>query len=228
MEEITFITEDGVKISGNYFKPKKEHAPVFLLLHMMPSTKESWNEFAARLQEKGFAVLAIDLRGHGSSTDKNGSKLDYKEFKDHEHRESMKDIAAAKEFLKGQTNVDISRMAIAGASIGANLALWQASIDKDVSLLVLLSPGLNYRGIQAAQLAPQYSGPVYILASVGDTNAAQSSRELFEIFPGDKELKIIQGNSHGTNMFIQEPDLIDKLLEWATKKNKLKMFFLNF
>ncbi|VVB55663.1 2-succinyl-6-hydroxy-2,4-cyclohexadiene-1-carboxylate synthase [uncultured archaeon] len=219
MEEITFITEDGVKISGNYFKPKKEHAPVFLLLHMMPATKESWTEFATRLQEKGFAALAIDLRGHGSSTDKNGSKLDYKEFKDHEHRESMKDIAAAKEFLKGQANVDISGMAIAGASIGANLALWQASIDKDVSLLILLSPGLNYRGIQAAQLAPHYSGPVYILASEMDaTNAAQSSRELFKIFPGDKELEIIKRNSHGTNMFISEPGLIDKLLEWTTNK----------
>jgi len=218
MEEITFITEDGVKISGNYFKPKKEPALVFLLLHMMPSTKESWNEFAAHLQNKGFAALAIDLRGHGRSTDKNGTRLDYKEFKDSEHRESMKDIAAAKEFLKGQ-DVDISGMAIAGASIGANLALWQASIDKDVLLLILLSPGLNYRGIQAAQLAPHYSGPVYILASEMDTtNAAQSSRELFKIFPGDKELKIIQGNSHGTNMFIQEPDLIDKLLEGTTSK----------
>ncbi|MFZ3168066.1 MAG: alpha/beta fold hydrolase [Candidatus Methanoperedens sp.] len=217
MEEITFVTEDGVKISGNYFKPKKEHAPVFLLLHMMPSTKESWNEFAAHLQEKGFAALAIDLRGHGKSTDKNGMKLDYKEFKDHEHRESMKDIAAAKEFLKDQ-GVDVSGMAIAGASIGANFALWQASIDKDVLLLILLSPGLNYRGIQAAQLAPHYSGPVYILASEGDTNAAKSSRELFEVFPGDKELEIIQGNSHGTNMFIQEHGLIDKLLEWTTNK----------
>ncbi|HEX7628406.1 MAG TPA: alpha/beta fold hydrolase [Candidatus Methanoperedens sp.] len=217
MEEITFITEDGVKISGNYFNPNKEQSPVFLLLHMMPSTKESWNEFAIRLQETGFATLAIDLRGHGSSTDKNGSKLDYKEFKDHEHRESMKDIAAAKEFLKGK-GADISRMAIAGASIGANLALWQASIDKDVLLLILLSPGLNYRGIQAAQLAPGYSGPVYIMASEGDANAAKSSRELFEIFPGDKELEVIQGNSHGTNMFISEPGLIDKLLEWTTNK----------
>jgi alpha-beta hydrolase superfamily lysophospholipase len=218
MEEITFITEDGVKISGNYFKPKKEHAPVFLLLHMMPSTKESWNSFATHLQEKGFAALAIDLRGHGNSTDKNGLKLDYKDFKDHEHRDSMKDIAAAKEFLAGQANVDISGMAIAGASIGANLALWQASIDKDVKILILLSAGLNYRGIQAAQLAPGYSGRVYILASVGDTNAAKSSRDLFDIFSGDKELKIIQGNSHGTNMFISEPELIDKLLEWTSRR----------
>ena len=218
MEEITFITEDGVKISGNYFKPKKEHAPVFLLLHMMPSTKESWNSFSTHLQEKGFAALAIDMRGHGNSTDKNGLKLDYKEFKDHEHRDSMKDIAAAKEFLAGQANVDISRMAIAGASIGANLALWQASIDKDVKILILLSAGLNYRGIQAAQLVPGYSGRVYILASVGDTNAAKSSKELFDIFSGDKELEIIQGNSHGTNMFISEPGLIDKLLEWTSRR----------
>ena len=218
MEEITFVTEDGVKISGNYFKPKKDHSPVFLLLHMMPSTKESWTEFAARLQEKGFAALAIDLRGHGKSTDKNGVKLNYKEFKDQEHRESIKDIAAAKEFLKGK-GADISRMAIAGASIGANLALWQASIDKDVLFLILLSPGLNYRGIQAARLAPGYPGPVYILASEGDTNAAKSSRELFGIFQGDKELEVIGGNSHGTNMFISEPGLIGKLLGWA--KNKI-------
>jgi dienelactone hydrolase len=220
MEEITFKTEDGVEISGNYFEPGKEHSPGFLLLHMMPSTKESWNSFAALLQENGFAVLAIDLRGHGKSIDKNGSKLDYKEFKDPEHRESMKDIAAAKEFLSGMKNVDISRMAIAGASIGANLALWQASNDKDIKILILLSAGLNYRGIEAAKLAPKYSGPVYILACEGDTNAAKSSRELLNVFPGDMKLELFKGNSHGTNMLLSESGLMDKLLAWSIKKIK--------
>lgn len=218
MEEITFKTEDGVEISANYFKPKKEHSPVFLLLHMMPSTKESWNSFATLLQENGFAVLAIDLRGHGKSIDKNGSQLDYKEFKDPEHRESMKDIAAAKEYLSGMKNIDLSRMAIVGASIGANLALWQASIDKDVKLLILLSAGLNYRGIEAANLAPEYSGPVYLLACEGDTNAANSSRDLLNIFPGDKKLEICKGNSHGTNMFLSESGLLDKILAWSIQK----------
>jgi dienelactone hydrolase len=220
MEEITFKTEDGVEIAGNYFKPKKEHSPVFLLLHMMPSIKESWNSFASLLQDNGFAVLAIDLRGHGKSIDKNGMRLDYKEFKDPQHRESMKDIATAKEFLAGKKNVDISRLAIAGASIGANLALWQASLDKDVRLLILLSAGLNYRGIQADQLAPAFSGHVYMLASEGDTNAANSSRQLLNYFPGDKKLEIINGNSHGTDMFLPESGLMDKLLAWAILKMK--------
>lgn len=220
MEEITFKTEDGVEIAGNYFKPKKEHSPVFLLLHMMPSTKESWNSFASLLQDNGFAVLAIDLRGHGRSIDKNGMRLDYKEFKDPQHRESMKDIAAAKEFLAGKKNVDVSRLAIAGASIGANLALWQASLDKDVRLLILLSAGLNYRGIQADQLAPAFSGHVYMLASEGDTNAANSSRQLLNFFPGDKKLEIINGKFHGTDMFLPESGLMDKLLAWAILKMK--------
>lgn len=220
MEEITFMTADGVKIAGNYFRPEKEHSPVFLLLHMMPSTKESWNSFASLLNKNGFAVLAIDLRGHGKSIEKNGTRLDYKEFEDSDHRESMKDIAAAKEFLAKQKNIDIKRMAMAGASIGANLSLWQASMDKDIKLLILLSAGLNYRGIIAERLAPAYSGPVYLLASEGDANAARSSRELITVFHGDKILEIIKGDSHGTNMFLTEPLLMEKLLNWSIQKLK--------
>lgn len=220
MEEITFKTTDGVKISGNFLRPHKEHSPIFLLLHMMPSTKESWNSFASLLNRNGFAVLAIDLRGHGNSIEKNGMIMNYREFKDPDHRESMKDIAAAKEFLVKQKNIDVTRMALAGASIGANLSLWQASMDKDIKLLILLSPGLNYRGIIAEDLAPKYSGPVYLLASEGDTNAARSSRELSNIFPGDRMLEIINGDSHGTNMFVTEPGLMEKLLNWSIQKLK--------
>jgi alpha-beta hydrolase superfamily lysophospholipase len=216
MEKITFKTKDGVTITGNYFKPLKKHAPVFLLLHMMPATKESWNEFALIIQKNGYGALAIDLRGHGESTDRNGIRLDYKEFKDEEHRNSMNDIASAKEFLSGQSDVDISRIAIAGASIGANLALWQASIDKDVRLIMLLSPGLNYRGILADELASGFKGHVYILASEGDTKSAECSRKLAGIFPGETKLEIIKGDLHGTNMF--NPKIMNDLLKWALER----------
>jgi dienelactone hydrolase len=216
MEKIAFKTRDGVRITGNYFKPQIKHAPAFLLLHMMPATKESWNDFASIIQKNGYAALAIDLRGHGESTDMNGIKLDYKEFKDEEHRSSMNDIASAKEFLSGQNGIDMSRIAIAGASIGANLALWQASIDKDVRLIMLLSPGLNYRGIMADELAPKFKGHVYILASEGDTKSADSSRKLAGIFSGETKLDILKGDLHGTNMF--NPEIMNDILKWAFER----------
>ncbi len=219
MEKITFRTKDGVTISGNYFKPQKASAPAFLLLHMMPSTKESWTLFASFLQKIGFAVLAIDLRGHGESIDKNGIRIDYKKFSDEEHRESIYDVDSAKEFLESR-GADTSRFAIAGASIGANLALWKASMDTDIRLLVLLSPGVDYRGIKTPDLARKYSGAVYIVASEGDTrNAATSSRILFGMFPGDKKLNIIEGNSHGTDMFGFQPDLMDEIMEWIASRS---------
>jgi dienelactone hydrolase len=216
MEMITFRTRDGVTIKGNYFKPLRKQAPVFILLHMMPATKESWNDFAYIIQKNGYAALAIDLRGHGESTDRNGVRLDYKEFKDEKHRSSMNDIASAMEFLAGRSEIDLSRIAIVGASIGANLALWQASIDKDVRLMMLLSPGLNYRGILADELAPRFKGHVYILASEGDTKSADSSRKLAGIFPGETKLEIIKGDLHGTNMFNRE--IMNDLLKWALER----------
>ncbi len=216
MEKITFNTRDGVTITGNYFKPTRKDAPVFLLLHMMPATKESWNEFAYIIQKNGYAALAIDMRGHGESTEMNGIRLDYKEFKDEEHRSSMNDIASAKEFLAGQSDIDMSRIAIVGASIGANLALWQASIDKHVRLIMLLSPGLNYRGILADELAPKFKGFVYILATEGDTKAADSSRKLSGIFPGEIKIDILKGNLHGTNMINRE--IMINLLKWAFER----------
>lgn len=216
MEKITFMTRDGVTITGNYLKPQIKHAPVFLLLHMMPATKESWNDFATIIHKKGYAALAIDLRGHGESTDMNGIRSDYKEFKDEEHRSSMNDIASAKKFLAGQNAIDMSRIAIAGASIGANLALWQASIDKDVRLIMLLSPGLNYRGILAGELAPGFRRHVYILASEGDTKSAEGSRKLAGIFQGETKLEILKGDLHGTNMF--NPEIMNRLLDWAFER----------
>ena len=216
MEKITFKTKDGVTITGSYFKSLKKQAPVFLLLHMMPATKESWNEFAYIIQRNEYAALAIDLRGHGQSTDMNGIRLDYKEFKDEEHRNSMNDIVSAMEFLAGQNGIDMSRIAIAGASIGANLALWQASIDKNVRLIMLLSPGLNYRGIMTDELAPRFKGPVYILASEGDNKSADSSRKLAGIFPGETKLEILKGDLHGTNMFNLE--IMNDLLKWSFER----------
>ncbi len=215
-EKINFKTKDGVTIAGNYFKSGRVRSPVVLLLHMMPAKKESWNEFAFILQENDYASLAIDLRGHGESIDMKGKKLDYKEFKDEEHRGSMNDVVSAKEFLEGRKEIDISRIAIAGASIGANLALWQAFSDKDVKLLMLLSPGLNYRGIKADELAKKITCPVYIIASEDDSYAAESSRKLSSILTCEKKLEILKGNSHGTNMLTSEN--MNHLIVWVKER----------
>ncbi|MBY0525969.1 MAG: alpha/beta hydrolase [Gemmataceae bacterium] len=68
-EEIVFSTPDGVQLAGTWY-PSKKHAdaPCVLLLHDVGSSQASWERLALALQERDFAVLTFDFRGHGEST----------------------------------------------------------------------------------------------------------------------------------------------------------------
>jgi pimeloyl-ACP methyl ester carboxylesterase len=73
-ERVPIPTADGVDLDGTFYRPKGANpgtnAPCVMLIHRYNSdrTKGEWNALAEKLQDKGFAVLAFDLRGHGNST----------------------------------------------------------------------------------------------------------------------------------------------------------------
>jgi len=174
-QRVTFTTEDGVMIVGDYWESKSPRA--ILLLHMMPADKSSWFPITEDLWRLGYQVLAIDLRGHGESTRQREKTLDHKKFSDSQHQESIKDVEAAVNFLKEK---GAKNFAIIGASIGANLALTYGIRDSSVKTVVLLSPSLNYHGVETEKAIANFDNPLLIAASEEDEYAADSSRELAE------------------------------------------------
>ncbi|MBI2142241.1 hypothetical protein HYU15_01975, partial [Candidatus Woesearchaeota archaeon] len=58
----SFTTDDGFVIKGNYYRADGSKA--VLLLHMLGKDRYDYNALAQQLQEQGYAVLAIDFRGH--------------------------------------------------------------------------------------------------------------------------------------------------------------------
>lgn len=71
-DEISFKTFDGVLIKGTFYPSQKGgNAPVVMFLHKLGGnhTQEGWEGLAGKLQQKGYAVLAFDFRGHGASTE---------------------------------------------------------------------------------------------------------------------------------------------------------------
>ena len=158
--------------------------------------------------------MSIDLRGHGESLYKDGDKRSFEDFSDVEHQESVGDIAAAKTFLD-EKGADTSRLAIVGASIGANLALVYAAPDEDVKTVVLLSPGLDYRGVKTAPAMEAYGErPALVIASDEDEYSAESCRELKGIAGESVELKIYEDSGHGTNIFEPQPQLETEVISW--------------
>ncbi len=214
VEEITYTTSDGWEVYGSYYVSGAEYAPCVLLLHMMPSDRHSYDDFAPKLAGAGYDVLSIDLRGHGESQYKNGEKRHFEKFSDLEHQESIRDITAAKEFFTDK-KADTTRMAIVGASIGANLALVYAADDPDIKTVVLLSPGSDYRGVQTAPAMEVYrERSALIVASDEDDYSAESCRELKNLAGESAELKIYEDSGHGTDIFGPQPQLETEVISW--------------
>lgn len=218
MEKVFITTSDGVKIVGEYFGGAGEKG--VLLLHMMPATKESWGDLPLKLQERGFKVLAIDFRGHGESTTRESAseKLDYHNFSDAEHQKSIQDVEAAASFLE-EKGVTAKNLVLIGASIGANLALQYLGEHPEAGQGVLLSAGLDYRGVMTEQYVKKLAGGqrVFFVSSKDDDDNAAVNQMLFTAVPAlaDKKILIYEKAGHGTNMFgKEEPDLEREILEW--------------
>ncbi len=189
-ERVTLTTTDDVTIVGTYTDGSSSKAVI--LLHQLNHDKSSWNLFSEVLNARGYAVLAIDLRGHGES---QGS---WQSFTDKGFQAMTKDVDAAAAFLnqRGQPVV-----AVLGASIGANTALRYASDHK--TLVVLFSPGLSYHGIDVNNVTTP--APVLTIVADGDSYSLDSSREIDanNLF-GKHELLVVPGRAHGTYLLDDE------------------------
>src|SRR5258706_995200 len=196
---ITVRTDDGVTLAGTYFEPSRRPAPGIVLLHMLTRNHDDWAAAGSRLADAGYAVLAIDFRNGG---DADAALLE-------------RDVASAKAFLRERPEVNPNALGIAGASIGANMALVDAAEDRAVQSIILLSPGLDYRGLRTEAAMKKYgSRAALLVSSTKDPYAWRSVRTLAAIGPGPREVRLSDVLAHGTVLLQKDPDLIGALVDW--------------
>ncbi len=215
-KEVILTTEDGVKIYGSYFQAEDKSAPAVILLHMMPSDRKSWHAFQESLSNAGFQSLSIDLRGHGESVFLNDKKIDYKNFTDKQQQEKIYDVKTAVDFFE-KMGIKKNNISIVGASIGANLALWYQSENEDIKATVLMSPGMDYRGIKADEKMKKLKNNQNVfLMSGGDNDrySQDSIKELFKIGEANKKIEIFENASHGTGIFDSDNNASQIIINW--------------
>ncbi len=200
-----FKTEDGWTIAAVYRAPRI-HRPVAIMVHGVAAGKGEWEPLAVELERRGIGSLAIDLRGHGESLQGPSGKTDFQNFDaTGEWAQAERDIEAAAAFLK-KHGIAASRIGYIGASIGANLV---SSAKPKPRFLVLLSPGVDYRGVRLA--SPPKGVPTLVAASPADSYAFESSQDLTASAKGAVFLTARQG--HGAQMFA-DPEFFQKLIDW--------------
>jgi dienelactone hydrolase len=200
---VSFRTADGRTVAGLFMEAPRRPAPAVVLVPMLGRSKDDWQGVAQRLAEANIASLAIDLPGASLPGDA-AALISW-----------HTDVRAAVEHLTGRSDVRTGAVGVAGASLGANLAVLAAAADGRVRSLALVSPSLDYRGVRIETPLRQYAGrPALLIASLKDPLAARTVRELTKEPPGPREARWAESPAHGTVLLAHEPDLVRALVEW--------------
>lgn len=216
-DRITLSTIDDVIVVGDWV-PSPRLIGVVILLHTLQDTRSSWMPVQMALSRKGFASLAIDLRGHGESTTTlDGLSLDYREFSDEQHQASIDDVRAAIDWVR-KRGIDMKRIVLCGASIGANLAINELTDEPHLAGAILLSPGENYHGVEGLSeikfVMPDHQ--VVIVSSDDDTESFSVSKKMYAELSSEKKTFVpLSQAGHGTNMLKADPTLAEKIADWC-------------
>jgi alpha-beta hydrolase superfamily lysophospholipase len=209
-QRVTFRTVDGAVLSGSYYEASPKPSPAVILVHMYTRNRRDWEPVAARLSAEGIAALTFDLRGHGESTpaptEAGAAPV-----------AMIKDLDAANQFLGSRSDVAHDRIGIAGASLGANLAVQAAAANPAIRSLVLLSPTLDYRGVRIEQAARKINRPMLLVASREDAYAWRTVRELTnpkQKESASRETLLLDQAGHGTGMFARDSSVVQSIVEF--------------
>ncbi len=204
-QDVSLKTSDGVTLHARVEKAKGATRGV-VLVHMLDREAADWDYFAEKLSKSGLTTIAVDLRGHGSSA-KAGQELSPTDYQNMLH-----DVKAASAWLRAQGVTEVSCV---GASIGANLCLQAGAADTGMVNVVMLSPGLNYKGVTSPPALKGYGNrPLLIVTSEEDTGATHASGLLYERALGQAHLELYNGAGHGTRMLNREAGLEGLIQSW--------------
>ena len=184
---VALTAEDGVRLDARHFAADRQRLVV--LLHMYPADQRSWHDFARALWEDGVSALTVDFRGYGASEGgKDTAKID-------------RDARAALAFARDR---GYESVVLVGASMGGTAAIMVAA-EEPVAGVITLSAPISFRGLDAKSAAGRVPVPLAVLASRGDTSAADSLATLAERAGLDERHAVLyEGREHGTDMLTGE------------------------
>ena len=224
-ETRTLTTEDGVSIHITYYiSTGEKEAPVVVLLHMKDGNRFVWegDGLAKKLQQEGYAVVTVDLRQHGESkvggavgggnanqsNKKKGKKGGGMDLKPVEYELMVgADMEAVKKFILEEHQagrLNMNKMAIVGAEMGASVAAAYAVLDwekepfddssderyktprgQDVKALVLISPQEKFHGLQFSRAIQVLKNPdlgiAFFVCSGNDSKDEKESKKIFDM-----------------------------------------------
>lgn len=224
-KELKVVAEDGfnIKASLSYpdIKSQREFSTV-VLLHSLGYNSQWWEDLPQRLLDKGYAVLTIDLRGHGGSVfNSKLSKISWKSMKNSAYAKCPQDVvnvfAAVKDEIPKRNF--FNNWAIVGADIGASAGVMAADIfPKDPRTIVMISPVVKAKGLFIPVSMAHLESVDFLSISGTDDIMSKEAEIYLSKFAQDEFITFTsESKTTGMLMLKNDPSLSKLISEWISE-----------
>jgi dienelactone hydrolase len=214
--EMTLKTADGFVLSGTLNVPEgRGKHPVVILAHQFGADRSGWDRLASRLNDRGIATLALDLRGHGRSTDRGGATVavtgDFMGSASAVGFDQIpSDIVQVAGWVRKQKGIDGRHLGLAGSSVGAFSILLAAPKVQPTTLLALSPAGMGAFGADARErmvaATTKAHAALMVFVSTGDKEANENVEPLRPILGAN--IRTFEGNRHGFDFMADYGDVM--------------------
>jgi pimeloyl-ACP methyl ester carboxylesterase len=203
-------TFDLVKLKASFEMPSSVPAPIpaVLLLHGYGENRKVWESFRKEFLDRGWAVMSLDLRGHGDSTIKNQKTIQPSADWRTNPREFPQDIDPALDWLKKQPRINSRKIVIVGYDVGANLALISSGKFIEVRTIIAVNPNLN------ESLALAGSAQDFRPHSALVVTATQAEADAIKPYVKDPVRLVTLPVAGGTAQTFQGKALTEAIIQW--------------
>jgi putative phosphoribosyl transferase len=198
------VDRNGTQLAARLRLPRGR-PPVVIFIHGLGSSKDSPRNLvvAEQLVDEGIGTVLFDLSGHGDSTANPRAGVD----------DFAADLEAVESWTCAQPGVDSSRLALAGSSLGAVVALQAAITGRTrAAALVLRAPPADPSMFAGLRI------PALLLVGSHDglLREAEAAARISDLV----ELKVVPGASH----LFEEPGTLEEAANATVSWLKSKLF----
>lgn len=224
-KDIKAIAPDGFNIEATLTYPKSKSQKEFqtvVLLHSLGYSSQWWEDLPLELLKKGYAVLAIDLRGHGASVyNSKLTKNSWKSMKNSAFAKYPEDVVAVINKVKEENSKKIffNNWAIVGADIGASAGIIAADLmQNNPKTIVMISPVIKAKGLYIP-VSLAHLNNVDILSISGTDDIMSKDAEAYLAKFAQDEFISFTSDSKTTGMLMLKNDqgLSKMIAEWIAE-----------
>ena len=221
VREYSTTTTDNhiIKSYLSYPKTKQKTYKGVIMLHSLGYNSTYWQNLQEKFNNNGYAVLRIDLRGHGKSVyDSNFHQRSWRVFKNDIFMKYPDDVLQVTDNIKNETKkFNFNDYAIIGADVGANTAvLFANKVKIKPKAMVLISPSMTFKGLYIPVVLTELDKtPILAICSKTNNNDMNEINKLSRFAQNTFDMTLTERGSSGIILLKQYPSLNDDIFNWV-------------